>query len=95
MNKDNLPPFKMKIRNDQTRYAIYGHSGYGPTFGDHDIYIDNYANGNTDSYTSLGEAYVLPEGYSFGSSNTRSLLAGVHRFTPSDMEVLYKTQNLG
>ena len=85
----------MKIKSNQPYYAIYGNSGYGPTFGDHDIYLDNYANGNTDSYTNLGEAYVPPRGYYYGYSNTRSLLAGVYKFTPSDVEVLYKTQNLG
>ena len=91
VNKDNLSPFKMKIRNNQPYYAIYGSSSHGPTFGDHDIYIGNYANGNTDSYTNLGEAYFLPRGYSFGSTRTRTLLAGSYRFTPSDVEVLYKT----
>ena len=94
VNKDNLSPFLLKIKNNEPYRAIYGTSSYGPTFGDFDLRISNNANGNTNSYTDLGSAYTLPRGYNYGSTRTRSLLAGSYKFTPSEVEVLYKTENL-
>ena len=87
-NKDNLKPFKAAVyRNSQT--ALYHDSGYGPTFGGHDLYISNNANLNTVSYTKLGNTYQLPPGYTSDAANTKALLAGTYYFTPSEIEVFY------
>ena len=88
-NHYGLEPFKLHIRKSE--YAIYGSSGYGPTFGGYDIYIANSAGYNTNSYTNLGHSYVQLAGYRYGSSDTRSLLAGSYNFQPHEVEVFYQT----
>ncbi|KXJ15217.1 Sushi, von Willebrand factor type A, EGF and pentraxin domain-containing protein 1 [Exaiptasia diaphana] len=86
VNKDNLKPFKMKVFQSQN--AIYGGSSYGPIFGNsHDIYISNNAGSNTNSYTNLGNCYVLIKGYTYGSTKARNLLAGSYYFQPDEIEV--------
>jgi hypothetical protein len=65
-----------KFPNSQnTNYALYHHSSYGPTFGNgHDLYIcNNYLN-NNDSYCGLGNAYpdVLGRGNSIFSGDANS-----------------------
>ena len=89
VNRGNRPPFKSNVyRNPQ--YAIYTNSGYGPTFGGHDIYIRNGAGSSTGSYTYPGNTYRLPNGYSYGKSNTKSFLAGnYNNFRLSELEVFY------
>ena len=88
-NKDNLSPFTSAVYR-RSQYAIYTNPGYGPTFGGgHDIYIANNADKNTNSYANLGYTYRSPSGYSYGSSNTRALLAGRRNFTPTEVEVYY------
>ena len=75
-----------------TKYATYGSSSYGPTFGNgFDIYIANSAGSSTNSYTDLGDAYVQVAGYKPGSSDTQSLLAGSYNFQPHEVEVFYQT----
>ena len=44
---------------------------------------------STSSYTNFGYVYRPPSGYSYGSSNTKALLAGSYTFTPSEVEVFY------
>lgn len=88
-NHYGLEPFKLHIRKSE--YAIYGNNGYGPTFGGHDIYIANSAGYNMNSYTNLGHSYVQLAGYRYGSSDTRSLLAGSYNFQPHEVEVFYQT----
>lgn len=89
-NKDGLEPFKLHIKNYQ--HAIYGNSGYGPTFGaGHDIYIAHGAGSNTNSYSNLGSNYVQVSGYKYGASDTQSLLAGSYNFQPHEVEVFYQT----
>jgi hypothetical protein len=89
-NKDNLPPFKAALKNQNDGNAIYCGSGYGPTFGSgHDLRIANDAKSNTNSYTNFGHTYQAPSGYTYGQANTQSLLAGSYHFTPSEVEVLY------
>ena len=88
-NHYGLEPFKLHVKNSQ--HAIYGNNGYGPTFGGHDIYIANSAGYNTNSYTNLGHSYVQLAGYRYGSSDTRSLLAGSYNFQPHEVEVFYQT----
>ena len=88
-NKYNVKPFKADIyRYNQN--AIYTNPGYGPTFGgSHDIYIANSAGSSASSHTYFGYTYRPPSGYSYGSSNTKALLAGSNYFTPSEVEVFY------
>ena len=73
-------------------HAIYGHDGYGPTFGyNHDIYIADSAGSNTNSASNLGHNYVQVAGYRFGEKDTRSLLAGSYNFQPHEVEVFFQT----
>lgn len=78
----------MKVRRIDR--AVYHNSGYGPTFGSHDIYIADGAGGNTGSSANLGDDYVWPFGYRYGTSSIRSLLAGSYSFQPDDLEVFYQ-----
>ena len=87
-NKDNLPPFKAPVC--QNEYAIYSSCGFGPTFGGgHDLNIANNPHVNNQSYTNFGYSYKPPQGYSYGSEKTRGLLAGSYYFKPNEIEVFY------
>lgn len=89
-NYYGLEPFKLHVKRSDN--AIYGNSGYGPTFGGgHDIYIANSAGSNTNSYSNLGHTYVQLAGYRYGSSDTRSVFAGSYNFQPHEVEVFYQT----
>ena len=89
-NNDDLAPFKAPLRDENDVWAIYRRSGYGPAFGGgYDLHIANDAGSNTDSYTHFGASYQPPPGYNLGESNTRPLLPGSYKFTPSQIEVLY------
>jgi len=89
-NHYGLGPFKLHVKDSDN--AMYGNSGYGPTFGGgHDIYIANSAGSNTNSYSNLGNTYVQLAGYRYGSSDTRSVLAGSYNFQPHEVEVFYQT----
>ena len=64
----------------------------GPKFGGgHDIYIDDYASSSSSSYTGLGFTYSAPSGYSYGSTFTKTFLAGTYQFTPDEIETFYET----
>ena len=89
-NKDDLAPFKSKLKNEQTLYAIFRNAIYGPTIGGgHDLYIANNAGLNTHSRTNFSITYSLPPGYPSSQTKAYSLLAGSPSFTPSEVEVLY------
>ena len=45
------------------QYAIYDNSGYGPTFGNHDIYIANGCKSNTNSYCNSNLCYGFFNSY--------------------------------
>ena len=85
-NKDNLKPFKAAVYQN-SRYAFYNNPVFSPSFGG--LRISNNANSNTDSYTSFGYTYQPPPGYTDRAANTKALLAGTYRFTPSEVEVFY------
>ena len=96
VNKPGWQPLKL----DQTgkysyyrSYSIYSCSSYGPTFGGgHDIYISNNAASGTNSHAvNLGHTYSPPPGNSYGSSFTRSFLAGSPYYRPDEVEVFYET----
>jgi hypothetical protein len=85
-NKENLPPFKAPLKNQNHPYAVYTNNGYGPTFGGgHDIYIYNNAASNTNSYTYFNQYYQAPSGV----SNARTILAGTYNFSPNEVEVFH------
>ena len=87
-NNDDIAPFKSTLQNENDRRAIYRVDRYAPRFSV-DMYIGYNAGSNTDSHTNFGFTYNLPLGYTFGETNTRSLLGGSYHFTPSEVEVLY------
>ena len=89
VNKPGWQPLKFDQKGS---YSIYSCSSYGPTFGaGHDIYIRNNAASHTNSYANLGYEYSPPPGNSYGSSFTRSFLAGSYHFRPDEVEVFYET----
>jgi hypothetical protein len=85
-NKENLPPFKAPLKDQNTPYAIHAVISYGPSFGGgHDIHISNDASSNTGSYTNFNSYYQVPSGV----SSTSTILAGTHNFQPSEVEVFH------
>jgi len=49
------------LKKGKESYAMYRHSGYGPTFGGgHDLYIVTNALSSTSSYTNGGHSYDFP-----------------------------------
>jgi hypothetical protein len=89
-NNDDLAAFKAPLKDENHGYAIYHRSRYGPVFGGGaDLGIANNAGSNTNSYTCFDWSYQPPPGYTFGKTNTNSLLAGSKYFTPSETEALY------
>ena len=90
-NNDGIASFKSTLKDENDPRAIIRHSSYGPTFSDGhpDLLIANNAASNTHSNTDFGYRYNLPPGYTYGQTNTRSLLGGSLYFTPSEVEVLY------
>ena len=88
-NKDNVPPFKAPVYKNH-QHAIYSHPSYGPTFGGgHDLHISNDSHTNQQSYTNFGHTYQPPAGYVYGTPQTKSLLAGSYKFTPTEIEVFF------
>ncbi len=80
--------FKDKFTIKVATNALYGHSGYGTTFGGgHDIRICNQSNTNIGSYSNFGNSYNLPNGYTLGG-NARDFLAGNYtQWTTTEIEV--------
>jgi hypothetical protein len=88
-NKDN-EPCKMNIDPNQSQYATYGDTEYGPTFGySFDIRIHNNPNTGKGSFTRLGSSYNHPR-YAKNSNEIKSFLAGSYRFQLSEIEVYHK-----
>ena len=88
-NDDDLGPFKISLRNETDRRAIYRRNSYGPCFGFLVMCIRDNAGLTTTSKAQLGYRYQFPPGYASGEPKTLSLLAGSELFTPSEVEVLY------
>ena len=74
---------------------MYCNYNYGPTFGSgHDLRIsDNYDKG-TNSYSYLGNTYKLPTGYSYGTTQAKSLLADSYYFKMDEYEVFFQPGKL-
>ena len=89
-NNDGIASFKSTLKNENDAEAIYRYSSDGPIFGGgHDLLIVNNAGSLSYSLTNFGDSYNLPLGYTYGQTNTESLLGGSNKFTPSEVEVLY------
>jgi hypothetical protein len=87
-SKDNFRPFKCPIYDHQHYAAIVCRRCDGAIFGwRSDLHISDEANTNQDSYSDLGDTYQLPPGYQYGTSQTKALLAGSYKFTPTEIEV--------
>ncbi|XP_078382576.1 uncharacterized protein LOC144665245 isoform X2 [Oculina patagonica] len=83
-NNENLGPFKSMVTN--SKEAIYFKRYYGPTFGTRDIHIDRHGNSKTNtSTTNLGNDYDVPNNI----QDSETVLAGVHKFHPDEVEVFY------
>ena len=90
-NINGYVPVKLNIKSSQYSYAIASGSRYGPFFGSGaDLIIQNNAASNRNSFTSCGNTYHLPPGYSATHGSCR-FYAGSYQFTPSDVEVFYET----
>ena len=89
-NKENLPPFKAPLKNEDVGGAITGRADRGPIFGDGwDLAISDNAASNINSHTDFGYTYQVPSGV----SDRLTILAGRRFFSPSEVEVLYLVQN--
>jgi len=85
INKYNKQFFMKCISPD---HAICGAINYGPTFGGgHDIHICNNSNMIDGSYSNLGVSYEHPENL---SNDSKSFLAGSHKFRTAEIEVFTK-----
>ena len=96
VNKPGWAPLKLPQTGPYSAsyygYSISDCSSNGPTFGGgHDIYIADYASSSSSSKTYLGYTYSPPSGYSYGSTFTKTFLAGTYQFTPDEVETFYET----
>ena len=94
VNKPGWAPVKLPQtgKHGSGRYSMYSCSGYGPILGGgNDIYIPSHASSNTNSYSNLGHTYSPPSGHSYGTSFTKSFLAGSYNFRPDEVEVFYES----
>jgi len=88
-NKYGYNPVKLTQYQYQ-QHAMFHCYSHGPTFGageKHDIYISDNFTSNSTSYTTCGQTYSSPSGYSAG--NCGFFTGGFH-FTPTDIEVCYE-----
>ena len=87
-NKENLKPFKCPIYDQRNEKAVWCYSLCGAIFGGGpDLHISSNANTNLLSFTNLGGTYCPPRGYKPDTPQTRALLAGSYKFTPTEIEV--------
>ena len=94
VNKPGWGPdtFRPPGKYNSYQHATYDDYASGPTFGSgFDICIASYASSNTYSYSNLGDGYSPPAGHSYGTSFTRSFLAGSYKFQPDEVEVFYES----
>jgi hypothetical protein len=79
-NPRNIEPRKFALSNRSN--AIYCGSNYGPTFGDHSLYVANDSNSNNNSDTNLTNAYVNDTGI-----HGQQIFTGDLTFTVQEIEV--------
>ena len=87
-NKDNVSPFKASV-NKNNQDAIYSNPNCGPYFGGYDLCISNDSHTNQQWFANFGHTYQPPAEYGYNTQQTKSLLAGSHYFTPTEIEVFY------
>ena len=69
----SLDTFQKFVQWRNVGYAIYDHSSYGPTFGNHDLYIASGCKSNQSSYCNSNQSYSFYNSYNLintGSQNT-------------------------
>ena len=93
-NNDNLPPFKLPLKDTNSKAAMFRSTHSGPKFGiGPDLTIADttlgQANAKSLNVANPGYSYQAPSGYTKGKNETQSLLAGSLFFTPEEVEVLY------
>ena len=88
-NKDNVAPFIANIKQGKENKALFPTSCHGPWFGSNDILVYGNSNCNNKSYSNFGQSYQLPPGYVQDTEEARNLLAGVFKFSTSEIEVFY------
>ena len=89
-NEKNLPAFRCPIIEQKKDKAICCTPSRGPGFGGDygaDLLISDNANASQSSLSNLGYTYQSPPGYQPWAAETKALLAGSYRFTPSEIEV--------
>ena len=82
----------MKIKPSEITKAAFNNADSFPIFGDYgasDLYLDKKASEYATSTSDLGKIYQLPSGFTSGSFEARSLLAGSYNFTLDEIEVFY------
>ena len=90
LNNSDNQPYKMKI-NRYRHTATYHHNSVGPNFGGgHDLYIADNCDKNTNSFSNLGHTYKLPAGYTYGTTQAKTLLAGSYHFKVDEYEVFFQ-----
>ena len=78
---------KFIIKSTSTENAIYGGSGYGPTFG-RDIYICDQSNKSGGSSSNIGRSYEPPPGVTYNTDIAKSFFAGSYNgWTTTEIEV--------
>ena len=58
-----LDTYQKFVQYKNFNYAIYDHSSYGPTFGNHDLYIADGCKSNTNSYCNSNISYGFYNSY--------------------------------
>jgi hypothetical protein len=90
LRRSNVSNFYAKYPVRDSSKAIWNSQGRGPAFGSYEgsYYCDILIGYNLGNYADFGASYSLPQGYSYGSSNTRSFLAGSYSsWTVTEVEV--------
>lgn len=93
VNKPGWEPMKMPQRGDGTSpvESIYACDRYGPVFGKgFDLKIGDDAEFNRNSLANIGWTFKPPIGSSYSTSFANTFMAGVERFSPDEVEVLYE-----
>jgi hypothetical protein len=79
--------YKDKFTVKIPEHALYGNSIFGPTFGNHDMYICNNSNNTFGSHFYFDLSYNLPHGYIY-KGNAKDFLTGNYKqWTTTEIEV--------
>ena len=80
---------KMAVKQGEQWGAMRSSSWYGPVFG-WDLHISDNCHTGTWPRSDPGWTYQLPAGYTRGTPQARSLLAGSEDFKCNEYEVFYQ-----